>query len=143
MPVSFFLSHTPRFMVASAAGTARASDSIKASACSATLTLLAPGAFMTTMPRAVAAGTSTLSTPVPGAGNHPKFRRCCNQRLVDGRRAADDEGVRIGEVAREVSGRAAGFGVDGAAGKAREQSDRGGRQLIGDDDVHGVTELVR
>ena len=77
------------------------------------------------------------------AGNHPKFRRCCNQRLVDGRRAADDEGVRIGEIAREVSGRAAGFGVDGTAGKAREQSDRGGRQLIGDDDVHGVTELVR
>ena len=34
-------------------------------ASSATLTLLAPGAFMTTMPRALAAGTSTLSTPVP------------------------------------------------------------------------------
>ena len=27
--------------------------------------LLAPGAFITTMPRALAAGTSTLSTPVP------------------------------------------------------------------------------
>jgi hypothetical protein len=34
-------------------------------ASSATLTLLAPGAFITTMPRALAAATSTLSTPVP------------------------------------------------------------------------------
>ncbi len=64
-PVSRFLSQTPRFIAASAAGTARASASISASACSATLTLLAPGEFMTTMPRAVAAATSTLSTPVP------------------------------------------------------------------------------
>ena len=73
MPVSFFLSHTPRFIVASAAGTDRASDSISASACSATLTLLAPGAFMTTIPRALAAGTSTLSTPVPARAITRRF----------------------------------------------------------------------
>ena len=59
------LSHSPRFIDASAAGTERASASISAMVCSATLTLLAPGAFMTTMPRALAASTSTLSTPVP------------------------------------------------------------------------------
>ncbi len=39
--------------------------SISASACSATLMLFAPGAFMTRIPRAVAADRSTLSTPVP------------------------------------------------------------------------------
>ena len=64
-PVSRFLSHTPFFIAASAAGTARASASMSAIACSATLTLFAPGEFITTMPRAVAADTSTLSTPVP------------------------------------------------------------------------------
>ena len=43
----------------------RASASISAQACSATLMLLAPGALTTRMPRALAAATSTLSTPVP------------------------------------------------------------------------------
>ena len=52
-------------MDASAAGIFRAMDSISPMASSATLRLFAPGAFMTTMPRAVAAATSTLSTPVP------------------------------------------------------------------------------
>ena len=64
-PANFDFSHLPAFIDASAAGTVRASDSIRPMASSATLRLLAPGAFMTTMPRAVAAGTSTLSTPVP------------------------------------------------------------------------------
>jgi hypothetical protein len=60
-----FLSQTPCFIEASAAGRRRASASICAMASSATLMLLAPGAFITTMPRALAASTSTLSTPVP------------------------------------------------------------------------------
>ena len=60
-----FFSHLPCFMAASAAGMCRASDRIKPSASSATLMLLAPGAFMTTMPRPLAAAMSTLSTPVP------------------------------------------------------------------------------
>ena len=140
MPVSFFLSHTPRFIVASAAGTERASDSISASACSATLTLLRARRVHDDDAARAGGGDVDVVDAGAGAGNHPKFRRGGDQRLVDGRRAADDEGVGIGEIAREVGGRAAGFGVDGAAGKAREQSDRGGRQLIGDDDVHGVTE---
>ncbi len=64
-PRNFFFSHLPCFMAASAAGTWRASASMSATASSATLMLLAPGAFITTIPRALAAGTSTLSTPVP------------------------------------------------------------------------------
>ena len=34
-------------------------------ACSAVVTVLPSGVFITTMPRAVAAGMSTLSTPMP------------------------------------------------------------------------------
>ena len=64
-PRNFFFSHLPCFIAASAAGRCRASASTSPIASSATLTLLAPGAFMTTMPRALAAATSTLSTPVP------------------------------------------------------------------------------
>jgi hypothetical protein len=55
MPASFFFSHAPRFIAASAAGIPRESESISARVSSATLTLLAPGAFITMMPRSVAA----------------------------------------------------------------------------------------
>ena len=64
-PRKLFLSHLPCFIEASAAGSFRASDRSWAMASSATLMLFAPGAFMTTMPRALAASTLTLSTPVP------------------------------------------------------------------------------
>ena len=64
-PRNFFFSHFPCFMAASAADRCRAIASIRPTVSSATLTLFAPGAFITTMPRALAAGTSTLSTPVP------------------------------------------------------------------------------
>ena len=59
------LSQTPAFICASARATERARVSIRAQACSATLTLVAPGAFSTSTPRALAASRSTLSTPVP------------------------------------------------------------------------------
>ena len=58
-------SQRPSFIARSAAGTERASASINAQACSATLMLFAPGALTTRMPRALAAATSTLSTPAP------------------------------------------------------------------------------
>ncbi len=64
-PANFDFSHFASFIDASAAGIFRASDRMRPIASSATLRLFAPGAFMTTMPRAVAAATSTLSTPVP------------------------------------------------------------------------------
>jgi hypothetical protein len=52
-------------MQASAVATERASDSMSAKACSATLMLLPPGALVTITPRALAASRSTLSTPDP------------------------------------------------------------------------------
>ena len=55
----------PAFMSALARVIDRADASMSANACSATLILLAPGAFRTRMPRALAASRSTLSTPVP------------------------------------------------------------------------------
>jgi hypothetical protein len=65
IPAKAFFSQRPSFIVRSAAGVWRASDSISAIASSATLTLFAPGALMTSTPRAVAASTSIVSTPVP------------------------------------------------------------------------------
>jgi len=64
-PVSFFFSHLPAFMDVFAGAIRRASASISAKLCSATLTAFPPGVFMTTIPFWVAAGRSTLSTPTP------------------------------------------------------------------------------
>ena len=60
-----FFSHLPAWVERSAAGSSRASASISAMACSAVVIELPKGVFITTTPRAVAAGTSILSTPMP------------------------------------------------------------------------------
>ena len=64
-PESFERSHLPSISDACARGMLRASASSSAIVCSAAVTTLDSGAFATTMPRLVAAGTSTLSTPTP------------------------------------------------------------------------------
>ena len=64
-PRNLFFSHLPARVEASASGICRASASISVIACSAVVIELPNGVFMTMMPRAVAAGISTLSTPMP------------------------------------------------------------------------------
>ena len=65
VPCRFFFSHLPACMVALAAGTLRASATMRPMVSSATATALAPGVFITTMPRRVAASASMLLTPTP------------------------------------------------------------------------------
>ena len=64
-PRNLFFSHLPARVEASASGICRASESISVMACSAVVIELPNGVFITMMPRAVAAGISTLSTPMP------------------------------------------------------------------------------
>ena len=59
------LSHLPACVEAFASGICRASAIIMEMACSAVVMALPKGVFMTTMPRWLAAGISTLSTPMP------------------------------------------------------------------------------
>ena len=67
-------------------------------ACSATLTLLAPGAFITTMPRAVAAGDVDVVDAGAGPRDHAKLRRRLDQRARHFRGASHDERVGIFEI---------------------------------------------
>ncbi len=60
-----FFSHLPAWVEESALANWRAAANIMAMACSAVVIELPNGVFMTTMPRAVAAGMSILSTPMP------------------------------------------------------------------------------
>ena len=64
-PMKRFFSHLPAWVEASAAGISRASANIMAMACSAVVIELPKGVFITMTPLAVAAGMSTLSTPMP------------------------------------------------------------------------------
>ena len=64
-PMKRFFSHLPAWVEASACGISRASASIRVMACSAVVIELPNGVFITMMPLAVAAGISTLSTPMP------------------------------------------------------------------------------
>ena len=60
-----FFSHLPDCVDWSACGISRASAKSIAIACSAVVIELPNGVFMTTTPRADAAGTSIVSTPIP------------------------------------------------------------------------------
>ena len=61
--------------------------------CSAAETTFDSGAFATTIPRRVAASTSTLSTPTPGAADHLQPLAALDQVGGQLRRRADDDRV--------------------------------------------------
>ena len=63
--MNFFFSHLPAAIDALACGILRAAANIRASACSAVVTVLPPGVFITTIPFLDAATLSTLSSPEP------------------------------------------------------------------------------
>ena len=71
--MNLFFSHFPARVEASASGICRAKASMSEIACSAVVIELPNGVFMTMMPRDVAAGMSTLSTPMPA---RPMTFRC-------------------------------------------------------------------
>ena len=64
-PPNLLRSHLPLFSEACACGMLRTCASSIAIVCSAAATMFDSGALATMMPRLVAAGTSTLSTPIP------------------------------------------------------------------------------
>src|SRR5262249_2590313 len=80
-PMKRFFSHLPACVEASACGICRASASIRVIACSAVVIELPNGVFITMTPRAVAAGMSTLSTPMPA--RPITFRLFASPRILD------------------------------------------------------------
>ena len=108
-------------------------------ACSATLMLLAPGAFTTRMPRALAAATSTLSTPVPARAMMRRCGAASSSARVDLRGAADDQARRRRPDRRRVrracvrSAHRRSIRVQRAEGRVRRTGDRRQRQSSYDD----------
>ena len=71
--------------------------SISAMVCSAVETVLPPGVFITTMPWRVAAGTSMLSTPTPGADDRLEPRLVLEDLGRQLRARADHDPVGLGQ----------------------------------------------
>ena len=89
-------------MVALARGMERAMEIMRPRVSSATATALAPGVFMTTMPRWVAASVSMLSTPTPARPMTRSLGADFEELGVDLDCGADDEGVGVGEFGGEA-----------------------------------------
>jgi hypothetical protein len=81
-PMKRFFSHLPAWVDASASGSWRASANISAIACSAVVIELPNGVFITTTPRAEAAGMSTLSTPMPARPTTFRLVACSRMSRV-------------------------------------------------------------
>ena len=134
-PVSFFLSQTPRLHCRIGRRDRRGRAPASARSHSATLMLLAPGAFMTRMPRSVAASTSTLSTPVPA--------RAITRRFGAASISARSTVVALRTISASASASPLRL-LEQVVGRAHRRStltlsqhfDGGRRQRIGDDNFH-------
>ncbi len=129
-PVYFDRFHSPALRAALALAVFRATASSRATACSAAETMLEVGALTTMTPRAVAAGTSTLSRPDACPGHDLQTRRGGDRLGVDLGGAADDDGVGLGE--RGEQGRAVGAVDVPDVEVVGEHLDGGGGEFFGD-----------
>jgi hypothetical protein len=71
-----------------------------------------------------------------GAGNHPQSRRGINDRCGHFRGASNDNRVGLGDVGDQLVMRAPCAGVD-LPSFCAQHIERGGRQIIGDNNFHG------
>ena len=102
MPENFERSHAPPVSDACACGMLRASASSSAIVCSAAVTTFDCGALATTIPRLVAAGTSTLSTPTPARPTARSRVALPISSRVELRRRADQDPVVVADPIGEL-----------------------------------------
>ena len=132
--MNLFFSHLPARVEASASGICRASASISEMACSAVVIELPNGVFITMMPRAVAAGISTLSTPMPA--RPITFRFLAASRIFGGHLGggADGEAVVVADDLGELVLVLAELGLEIDLDAAiLEDLHGGGGQSVGDE----------
>ena len=144
-PMKRFFSHLPAWVEASAAGIWRASANIMAMACSAVVIELPNGRVHHDDAAAVAAGMSTLSTPMPARPT--TFSRVAAASSLGGHLGgrADGEAVIVADDGGEfVLAVEAGLDVDLDAALL-EDRDGGGGELVGDENAgsHGTVLRLR
>ena len=107
---------------------------MSAIACSAVVIELPKGVFITMTPRAVAAGMSTLSTPMPARPTTFNFFALFEQFRGDFGGGADRKAVIVADDLRELVLVEPGFDVD-LHPALLEDGDGGGRELVGNEDA--------
>ncbi len=135
-PVQRLRSHRPALRALLAAAVWRAVASSSVTACSAALTTLDSGALTTRTPRAVAAGTSTLSRPIParattcsfGAALSASSSTCVALRTTiaaASSRAASSAGRSVPSTSRTSTSSPSAATTDGASSSASRTIGRG------------------
>ncbi len=143
-PMKRFFSHLPACVEASACGIWRASASISVIACSAVVIELPNGVFITMMPLAVAAGMSTLSTPMPARPITLRRFRLLQDLGRDLGGRADGETIEIADDVGELLlvGAELRLEVDLDAA-IPEDLHGGGRERVGDENFGGHDAVSR
>ena len=144
-PMKRFFSHLPAWVEASAWGIWRASASIRVMACSAVVIELPNGVFITMMPFAVAAGMSTLSTPMPARPITLRRAALLQDFGRDLGRRAHGEAVELADQRGKLILVLAEIGLEVDLDPAvLEDLDRSRRQGIGDEHAgsHGVARSI-
>ena len=129
-PENLERSQWPPVSDACACGTLRASASSSAIVCSAAVITFDCGALATTIPRLVAAPTSTLSTPDAGPADGAQPARLDQQFAVELGRRADQDPVVVADPLVELLCAPAGADVDVEV--LAQQVDAGLADLLGD-----------
>ncbi len=139
-PMKRFFSHLPAWVEALASGIWRASANISAMACSAVVIELPKGVFITMMPLRLAAGMSTLSTPMPARPIDLQIGRRGDQLLGDLGRRADGEAVILADDFEQLFLVLAEIGqVVDLDAAILEDLHGGGREFVGNENAgHGV-----
>ena len=142
-PVYLERFHSPALSAEEADAVLRATASSRATACSAAETMLEVGALTTMTPRAVAADTSTLSSPTPARATTRSAGAAAERLRVDLGGAAHDDRVRVGE--RGEQRRPVGAVDMPDIEVVGQHVDRGGSELLGDehDGCHDLRRSLR
>ena len=114
----------------------RASASISAHACSATLMLFAPGRVDDENAARAGGADVDVVHAGAGAGDHLQVRRRSEQCGIDFGRAANEQRVGVRQIDSQLGGRPAGAGIDRPGLFSAKQFESGKGKVIGYHDFH-------
>ena len=137
VPRNRFFSHLPSFIARSAAGTAAGERQHQGAGVLGDADAVRAGRVDDEDAPRAGRGDVDVVHAGAGAGDDAELRRRREQIGRHLGRAADEQGVRVGQRRRELRRRPAALRIDLPARLGAKQIERRGRQIVRDDDLHG------